>query len=89
MRVRVTGVTQDEAPLGPGKHDPDALLAADGGVSVRSERDGGGDGRVYHVTVRADDPSGGDCTVVRTLCVPHDEAHPCVDQGPLYDSSSP
>jgi len=86
VTLAVTAVRQDEPVAGPGKHGPDAEIDASCGVSVRPERDGEGDGRVYHLTLEATDPHGGTCTTVRTLCVPHDQAGACVDQGPLYDS---
>lgn len=88
VMLAVTGVAQDELVAGPGKHDPDAVFDASRGLSVRSERDGQGDGRVYHLALEATDARGGSCTTTRTLCVPHDQAHACIDQGPLYDSLS-
>jgi hypothetical protein len=42
-------------------------------LQVRVERQGGRDGRVYHITFRATDASGGSCTRTVTLCVPHDQ----------------
>ena len=56
---------------------------------LRSERDGSGDGRVYHVAFRAEDPAGGFCTGEVEVCVRHDNGHgvSCGDQGPLFDST--
>ena len=63
-------------------------------ASVRAERSGTkkvpGDGRVYHIGFTADDGQGGMCAATVTVCVPHDQrpGHVCVDQGPLFDSTS-
>ena len=68
--------------LGTWQMDHTALL--------RAERSGTGDGRVYHVTFRADDGQGGTCEGTVTVCVPHDQrpGHVCGDQGSLVDSTS-
>jgi uncharacterized repeat protein (TIGR01451 family) len=88
--ITVTGVHQDEAVIAPssGHHSPDAII--DGStVRVRAEREGRGDGRVYHIEVRATDPTGESCSGTVTVCVPHDRgARPaCVDGGPLHSST--
>ena len=93
VTITVTGVRQDEPVSGPGcgHTAPDARLLGFK-AAVRSERQGGGDGRVYHIGFRASDPAGASCTGVVTTCVPHDRrGQPCIDGGPLYDSlqSSP
>ena len=95
LTITVLDITQDEAPSGPGpSHDvddvscPDALFAT-GGVMVRAERDGAGDGRVYHIAFRAMDGRGGQCKGTVSVCVPHDQrpGHSCGDQGPQFDST--
>jgi len=88
--VTVVGVTQDE-PLGGG-HDacPDASgVELDETVSLRAERGGSGDGRVYHVSFTADDADGGTCAGEVVVCVPHDQGNgaSCADGGPLVDST--
>jgi hypothetical protein len=40
---------------------------------VRVERQGGRDGRVYHLSFTASDASGGTCTRTVAVCVPHDQ----------------
>jgi hypothetical protein len=65
-------VRQDEPVLGAGsgKTAPDAVLSP---LQVRVERQGGQDGRVYHITFTATDVSGGTCTRTVRLCIPHDQ----------------
>ena len=89
--VEVTGVTQDEAVHGPGKNHPDAVIDA-GTVELRAERDGNGNGgRVYEVSFTATDAGGASASGSVFVCVPHDqgENHPCVDDGQIYDSTTP
>jgi len=52
---------------------------------IRSERDGGGNGRVYRVTYSS---PGVGCTGFVTFVVPHDQGgHQPVDDGQIYDST--
>jgi len=91
IALTVLNVAQDE-PVGS-EGDGDTCGDASGlGTDVallRSERDGPGDGRVYHVAFRAADPAGGFCTGEVEVCVRHDNGHDgsCGDQGPLFDST--
>jgi hypothetical protein len=92
VTLTITGITQDE-PLtgrrGAGRRCSDAAGVGTATASVRAERMGEGNGRVYHVSFVADDGRGGHCAAVVTVCVPHDQGsgHPCVDEGPLFDST--
>lgn len=63
VTITVTGVMQDEPSngLGDGDTTPDAMII-NGAVSVRSERSGTGDGRVYVISFTASDPSDATCT---------------------------
>ena len=93
VAITITGVTQDE-PLnggGQGNTCPDATGVGTATASVRAEREGTGDGRVYHIAFTADDDRGGRCTGSVTVCVPHDQGRgrACVDQGALFDSTGP
>jgi hypothetical protein len=93
VTITITSVTQDE-PLnaeGDGNTCPDATNVGTSVVSVRSERSGLDDGRVYHLNFMASDGRGGTCVGTTGLCVPHDQRpdHVCGDQGPLYDSTGP
>jgi len=91
--VTITGITQDEAlnGVGEGNTCPDASGFGTATASLRAEREGGGDGRVYHISFTADDGRGGRCTGTVTVCVPHDqgEGRVCGDQGPVVDSTGP
>ena len=84
----VTVVFQDE-PVGK---RPDAQIFNNSDtVKVRSERDGNGDGRVYHIMFIATDEQGSTCDgEVRVATVPHDQGGEAdidlIDGGPLYDS---
>jgi hypothetical protein len=87
VTVTVSGVRQDE-PLGePGT--PDALGIGTSTVQLRSDRAGGGDGRVYRITFKASDGNGGVCTGTVSVCVPHDQGagKACGDGGPLFNSN--
>lgn len=89
VTVTVTGVYQDEITdhTGDGKTCPDATGVGTADVSLRAERSGQLDGRVYHVFFKAEDGRGGRCEGQVTVCVPHDNNRACVDQGALHDST--
>jgi hypothetical protein len=85
VTTSVTQVRQDENPNG----EIDAKLT-DGELLLRAERDGGGDGRVYHISFTATDSGGASCNGQVTVCVPHDRGKlSCIDQGPVYASGVP
>ncbi len=93
--VEVVSVRQDEPTQGPGSGAlfPDAAIQASAppAVRLRAERNGAGDGRVYHVAFRASDPAGAFCDGEISVCVPHDlgGGAACVDGGGLYSSTAP
>jgi len=91
VTVTVTGVTQDEAVVGPGAGAtcPDAEIE-DGVARVRAERAGTGNGRVYRVAFRAEDGRGGVSEGAVAVCVPHDKGagRGCVDDGQTEDALS-
>ncbi len=91
VTLSITGVTQDEAVPGPGEgHGPDADLGGDNDADadIRAERDGGGDGRVYVISVTGDDGQGGTCRGTATVSVPHDQSgDTVVDSGQDHDST--
>ena len=93
VTITITGIFQDE-PVGRQKSSsPDAIIPHPNfnSAEIRVERDGNGDGRVYHVVFTASDGRGGSCNngQVRIGIVPHDQSIDLdfVDGGPLYDST--
>ena len=91
VTVTVDAITQDEPTDGVADGDtcPDASGVGTGSASVRAERSGRGDGRVYHLAFTGRDQAGAACSGVATVCVAHDQygSGGCVDQGPLHDST--
>jgi VCBS repeat-containing protein len=74
VTLTITGVTQDEPVngLGDGDTGPDAVAGPGSNqVSVRAERSGGGDGRVYVISFTASDLSDATCSGTFTVTVPH------------------
>ena len=67
IALRITAITQDE---------PGAAFSGIGSsvAQVKAERDGKGDGRVYHIEFEATDPSGASCVGKVTVCLPHDRS---------------
>jgi len=90
--LTILDVTQDEPlnGLGDGDTAPDAVIQGST-VLLRAERQGGGNGRVYHIRFQADDGVGGVCTGTVTVCVPHDRrgGSTCVDDGQAFSSLEP
>ncbi len=103
VKVTATGVTSDEPTSsirgaggkggGASLHAPDAEISGDI-VSLRAERSGTGDGRVYRITadVEATDTDGNTTTttgLTTYVVVPHDEADGCsaVDNGQNHDAT--
>lgn len=92
VTTTITSIRQDEPTQTPGTGHtcPDASGVGTSTAQLRAERNGHGDGRVYHVAFSALDTEGASCTGEVTVCVPHDQRKPvgCVDQGPIYDSTA-
>jgi len=86
--VEITGIFQDE-PVANDATCPDASGVGSAVAQVRAERDGPGNGRVYHIQFAATDTAiGSACRGEVQVCVPHDRGHPnCKDGGALYDST--
>ena len=92
VTITVTSVTQDE-PVnsnGDGNMSPDAVIQA-GSASVRTERSGKGNGRVYQISFTADDGKGGSCTGAVKVGVPHSQKKglTAIDDGQIYNSTIP
>jgi hypothetical protein len=93
ITTSIVGIIQDE-PLsgrGDGNTCPDGKGVGTSRASVRAERSGTGDGRVYHVLFTASDGKGGQCTGSVRICVPHDQrpGHVCGDDALVIDSTGP
>jgi len=85
VTIQVTRVTQDE-PVGAS--GPDAVLR-DQDVLLRSEREGGGNGRVYMVHFTATAPGRTACSGTVRVIVPDGGSGDAVDDGQVYDSTNP
>lgn len=86
ITLTVTGIRQDEPRAG---QSMDASGIGTAHPSIRAQRAGEGDGRVYHIAFEALDDQGAACTGEVTVCVPHDASgSDCGDGGALVDSMS-
>jgi YVTN family beta-propeller protein len=96
VTITITGITSDEATatdLGAGgaKHAPDATGVGTDTASVRAERSGLGDGRVYEISFEASDGEGGVCENSVMVKVPHDRSKKtctAIDSGQIYDATT-
>jgi hypothetical protein len=100
VTVTIIGITQDEIVKTPGKGSgstcPDGLRVDSDGdrnpdaAALRCERDGTGNGRVYHVQFSASDGKGGECSGSLSFCVPLDQrpGAACIDDGQVYSSTA-
>ena len=91
ISLNIDTITQDEPTSGLGNGDkfPDGFGVGTDTASIRVERDGTGDGRVYEVSFTADDGNGGQCSSSRLLGVPHDNNKDPINSGQMYDSTIP
>jgi hypothetical protein len=93
ISISVTSITSDEPTAsdkgsGGAQHAPDAAIS-EGAASVRAERSGQGDGRVYTINFIADDETDQTEGSV-TVAVPHDQksrACPATDTGQAFDAT--
>lgn len=96
VTITITGVTSDEPSAsakgsGGKEHAPDAAGVGTDTASLRAERSGKGNGRVYVIHFLACDGRGGETTGSVFVCVPHDVRKGdivCVDDGQLYDATA-
>jgi von Willebrand factor A domain-containing protein 7 len=87
----VTAITQDEPVLGPGSGNtsPDATGVGGQVASVRAERAGGGNGRVYRIAYEGSDNRGATCTGTFDVRVPHSQnGRAPGDDGQVHDSTA-
>lgn len=83
-------IRQDE-PLnstGDGNTEYDASGVGSTSASVRRERNGNSNGRVYHISYIATDANGARCGGHVQVSVPKSKKKTAVDEGPVYDSVS-
>jgi hypothetical protein len=87
-RISISSIFQDE-PVGKEPHTPDGKGREEQQAQVRAERDGKGNGRVYHISFNAADGKGGLCSGKVRVAVHHDQGVgiDAIDGGPLYDST--
>jgi hypothetical protein len=93
IQITVDSIFQDE-PVdvnGDGHFVPDGQGVGTATAEVRAERDGGGNGRFYHIGFTADDGRGGTCTGTVLVGVPKSQGKKGapIDDGALYDSTVP
>lgn len=83
--------TASDKGSGGAKHSPDAAGIGTDTASVRAERSGNGDGRVYIIVFEASDDQGGQCIGKVAVNVPHDQSDetcPAIWSGPpRYDAT--
>ena len=95
VTITITAITSDEATAtdegsGGAKHAPDADGVGTDTASVRAERSGTSDGRVYMIYFTASDGRGGECEGSVMVKVPHDQlSEDCtaIDSGQDYDAT--
>jgi len=93
VTVTVIKITEDEPVngLGDGDTSPDGFGVGTSQAQLRAERSGTGNGRVYAITLKADDGKGATCNATVNVGVPHDQGKGSVpiDDGQNFDSTQP
>ncbi len=91
VTITIDSIFQDEAvdSTGDGNSAPDGTGVGTSTASVRAERAGTGNGRVYHIGFTAEDENGEVCSGEVLVGVPKRKKKKGapVDDGPLYDST--
>jgi hypothetical protein len=89
--ITIDSIHQDEPvnDVGDGNTSPDGRGVGTDTAEVRAERQGPGNGRVYHIGFTAYDGCNGYCSGEVEVGVPHDKKDVPVDDGPVYDSTAP
>lgn len=85
--VMITHVTSDEVEDVGGGGDGnthDDMSFNNGGLDLRAERQGGGNGRVYTVYLEVSDEAGNSNTASYQVHVPHSKKSSVVDDGAVY-----
>ncbi|MCL4302756.1 MAG: tandem-95 repeat protein [Anaerolineae bacterium] len=91
VTIKIVSIFQDER-VGKNKYtSPDGQGIGTSTAYIRAERDGSGNGRVYHISFTATDKHGGSCSGLVRVAVPHDQDGEvdlnAIDGGALYDST--
>jgi hypothetical protein len=93
LTFTINGITQDEPILGLGDGDtsPDGAGIGSSTPSVRAERSGKGNGRIYEIIFSVNDGKGGQCLGKVKISVAHDRGANSIaaDDGQVYGSTSP
>jgi hypothetical protein len=93
ITINIDSIFQDEPVngTGDGNTSPDGKGVGSSAASVRAERQGSGNGRVYHIAFTANDGNGGTCSGEILVGVPKSQGKKGgpVDDGALYDSTAP
>ncbi len=91
VNITIDSVFQDEAvdAAGSGNTSPDGQGVGTSTAEVRAERSGLENGRVYNIGYTADDENGGTCSGTVRVGVPHDKKDTPIDDGALFDSTTP
>jgi hypothetical protein len=93
VTITITGITQDEPTngLGDGDESPDGGGVGTSTASIRAERTGTGNGRIYTIHFTALDGNGGACDGSVVVGVRHDQwkKGDAADDGQIYDSTQP
>jgi hypothetical protein len=89
VSLTIESITQDESVSGHSDTTaPDGSGKGTGVAEIRAERDGTGNGRVYHVDFTAKDDHGGSCNGTVVVTVPHSQdGEQAVDDGQNHDST--
>jgi hypothetical protein len=91
LRIRSDEPTASCKGSGGAKHAPDAYGVGTDTASLRAERSGTGDGRIYVIVFNASDGRGGECIGKVIVKVPHDQRCkdcPAIWSGPpSYDAT--
>lgn len=88
VEIAIQCILQDEKlnTTGDGNTEYDGDGINTSVASVRSERSGNQNGRVYHIDFIATDSHGARCGGEVTVAVNHDKKSPAIDEGRLYQS---
>ena len=89
ITITIDSIFQDEPVDAPGHRSftPDGRGVGTDTAEVRAEREGRGNGRVYHIRFTADDGHSNTCSGEVLVKVPKVQRLPAVDDGALYDST--